>query len=195
MAPCSRASRGPSPRPQAEAAEALLRASEGLATEIVDDDDSLWDEQRAAQRGPLVVKVSGLPTRLPDLLRTADELGGVARGPRGPGSLVAALRGAVGRGGRAPAAGTGSPSVQDRPADLDVDPWSEIDPTAQRADAAREGALRSGRGVRVSGYDDTRAPAARPDRRLRALRLLPARPARPTCCGARRWTRRAVASC
>ena len=39
-------------------------APEGLATEIVDEDEPLWDEQRAAQRGPLVVKVSGLPTRL-----------------------------------------------------------------------------------------------------------------------------------
>ena len=63
---------GASPRPQAEAAEALLR-DEGLATEIVDD-DTPWDEQRAGQRGPLVVKVSALPTRLPGLLRVADEL-------------------------------------------------------------------------------------------------------------------------
>ena len=63
---------GASPRPQAEAAEALLR-DEGLATEIVDD-DTPWDEQRAGQRGPLVIKVSALPTRLPSLLRVADEL-------------------------------------------------------------------------------------------------------------------------
>src|ERR671923_684513 len=66
---------GAAPRPQAEAAEKLLRA-EGLATEIADDDDQLWDEQRAGQRGPLVVKVSSLPTRLPALVRAADELGG-----------------------------------------------------------------------------------------------------------------------
>jgi len=66
---------GAVPRPQAEAAEKLLRA-EGLATEIADDDEQLWDEQRAAQRGPLVVKVSSLPTRIPELARAAAETGG-----------------------------------------------------------------------------------------------------------------------
>ena len=66
---------GAVPRPQAEAAEQLLRA-EGLATEIVDEDEPLWDEQRAAQRGPLVVKVSGLPTGIANLARAADETGG-----------------------------------------------------------------------------------------------------------------------
>ena len=40
---------GAVPRPQAEAAEKLLRA-EGLAAEIVDEDEGLWDAQRAAQR-------------------------------------------------------------------------------------------------------------------------------------------------
>ena len=73
---------GASPRPQAEAAERLM-AAQGLGTEIVEDDEPLWDEQRAAQRGPLVVKVSSLPTRLPVLLRTADELGGAVAGGSG----------------------------------------------------------------------------------------------------------------
>ena len=66
---------GAVPRPQAEAAEKLL-AAEGLDTEIVDEDEPVWDEQRARQRGPLVVKVSSLPTRLPELLRATTELGG-----------------------------------------------------------------------------------------------------------------------
>ena len=120
---------GASPRPQAEAAEALLRRA-GLSTEIVDDDDSLWDEQRAAQRGPLVVKVSGLPTRLPDLLRTADELGALVVGRAALG--LSWLRfeepsaAAVERLRREWIA-----AVQDRPAKLDVDPWGEIDPAAQ----------------------------------------------------------------
>jgi glycolate oxidase FAD binding subunit len=116
---------GASPRPQAEAAEKLLRA-EGLATEIADDDDQLWDEQRAGQRGPLVVKVSSLPTRLPALVRAADELGGSVVGRAALGlswvrfeepraEPVERLRRdfiAV---------------VQDRPADLGVDPTGPID--------------------------------------------------------------------
>ena len=115
-------------RPQSEAAEVLLRR-EGLSTEILDDDTSVWDEQRAAQRGPLVVKVSGLPTRLPALLRAADQLGAsvVGRAALGvswlrleepSGAAVERLRRdwiAV---------------VQDRPAELHVDPWGEMDPAA-----------------------------------------------------------------
>jgi glycolate oxidase FAD binding subunit len=117
---------GAVPRPQAEAAEKLLRA-EGLDTEIVDDDERLWDEQRAAQRGPLVLKVSGLPTRIPELVRAADETGGsvVGRAALGlswvrfeePGAA------AVERVRRDFVC-----AVQDRPADLDVDPLGPIDP-------------------------------------------------------------------
>lgn len=120
---------GATPRPQAEAAEVLLRR-EGLSTEIVDDDTSLWDAQRAAQRGPLVVKVSGLPTRLPDLLRTADELGASLVGRVALG--VSWLR------FEQPSAAAVEPlrrdwiaAVQDRPAELDVDPWGELNPAAQ----------------------------------------------------------------
>ena len=69
---------GATPLPQADAAERLLH-DEGLVTEI-EDDDRLWAEQRAGQRGPLVVKVSVLPTRLPELLRAADELGAAVVG-------------------------------------------------------------------------------------------------------------------
>ena len=117
---------GASPRPQAEAAEKLV-AAEGLATEIVDDDEPLWDEQRAAQRGPLVVKVSSLPTRLPALLRTADELGGALVGRAMLGlswvrieepsaAVVERLRREF------------IAVVQDRPADLEVDPVGPLDP-------------------------------------------------------------------
>ena len=117
---------GAAPRPQAEAAEKLL-SDLGLATELVDDDERLWDEQRAAQRGPLVVKVSSLPTRLPALLRAADELDAAVVGRAGLGlswlrieepSLEAVER--LRRDWIA--------VVQDRPADLDVDPWGPIDP-------------------------------------------------------------------
>jgi glycolate oxidase FAD binding subunit len=58
--------------PQAEAAERLL-VDAGLATELVEDDDQLWQAQRQAQRSPsgLVVKVSAVQRDLPELLRIA----------------------------------------------------------------------------------------------------------------------------
>jgi glycolate oxidase FAD binding subunit len=120
---------GAAPRPQAEAAEVLLRR-EGLSTEILDDDAPVWDEQRAAQRGPLVVKVSGLPTRMPALLRAADELGASMVGRAALG--VSWLRfedpsaAAVERLRRDWIA-----VVQDRPAGLDLDPWPELDPAVR----------------------------------------------------------------
>jgi glycolate oxidase FAD binding subunit len=117
---------GAAPRPQAEAAEKLLRA-EGLATEIADEDEALWDEQRAGQRGPLVVKVSSLPTRLPAVLRAAGEHGGSVVGRAALGlswvrfeELSAA---AVERLRREFVA-----VVQDRPAGLEVDPTGPLDP-------------------------------------------------------------------
>jgi glycolate oxidase FAD binding subunit len=120
---------GAAPRPQAEAAEKLLRG-EGLATEIADDDDSLWDEQRAAQRGPLVVKVSGLPTRLPQLVRAVDELGGSMVGRATLGLSWVRFEepsaNAVERLRRDFVA-----VVLDRPADLRVDPLGSMDPAAR----------------------------------------------------------------
>ncbi len=120
---------GAVPRPQAEAAERLLRA-EGLATEIVDEDESLWDEQRSAQRGPLVVKVSSLPTRLPDLLRATEELGGLVVGRAALGLSWVRLEEpsvvAVERLRRDFIA-----AVLDRPADLDVDPIAPMEPATR----------------------------------------------------------------
>lgn len=120
---------GTAPRAQAEAAELLLRG-EGLSTEILDEDDSAWDEQRAAQRGPLVVKVSGLPTRLPELLRAADELGALVVGRAALGlswlRIEEPSAKAVERLRREWIC-----AVQDRPADLDVDPWGPIEPATQ----------------------------------------------------------------
>ena len=120
---------GAVPRPQAEAALRLLQA-EGLASEIVDEDESLWDEQRAAQRGPLVVKVSSLPTRLPALLRAVDELGGSLAGRAALGLSWVRFEepsaAAVERLRREFVA-----AVQDRPADLDVDPVGPIDPAVR----------------------------------------------------------------
>jgi glycolate dehydrogenase FAD-binding subunit len=116
---------GAVPRPQAEAAEKLLRA-EGLATEIVDEDEELWDAQRAAQRGPLVVKVSGLPARIPELVRAADEHGGSVVGRAALGLSWVRFEEpsaeAVERLRREFIA-----RVQDRPADMDLDPVGPID--------------------------------------------------------------------
>ncbi len=120
---------GAAPRAQAEAAELLLRR-EGLSTEILDDDDSAWDAQRAAQRGPLVVKVSGLPTRLPELLRAADELDALVVGRAALGlswlRIEEPSARAVERLRR-----DWICAVQDRPTDLDVDPWGPIDPATE----------------------------------------------------------------
>jgi glycolate oxidase FAD binding subunit len=116
---------GATPQPQAEAAERLLR-DEGLSTEL-EDDDRLWDEQRAGQRGPLVVKVSALPTRLPDLLRAADELGAAVVGRATLGLWWLRFEDPrashVGRLRRDFLA-----RVEDRPADLDVDPSAPLEP-------------------------------------------------------------------
>jgi len=120
---------GAAPRPQAEAAEKLLHA-EGLSTDVVDADEPLWDEQRAAQRGPLVVKVSSLPTRLPQLVHTATELGGSLVGRAALGLSWVRFEepsaAAVERLRRDFIA-----VVRDRPADLDVDPVGPIDPATR----------------------------------------------------------------
>jgi glycolate oxidase FAD binding subunit len=117
---------GAAPLPQAETAELLLRR-EGLSTEIVEADAPLWDEQRAGQRGPLVVKVSALPTELPRLLRAADDLDGAVVGRAALGVWWVRLEqpsaAAVERLRRDWIA-----VVQDRPGDLEVDPWGPMEP-------------------------------------------------------------------
>jgi glycolate oxidase FAD binding subunit len=85
------------------------------------------------------VTVSGLPTRLPDLLRTADELGSSLVGRAALGvswlRLEEPSAAAVERLRRSWIA-----AVQDRPAGLDLDPWGEIDPAAQALmERVREG--------------------------------------------------------
>jgi glycolate oxidase FAD binding subunit len=124
---------GAAPGPQAQLAERLLDEA-GLETEIVDDDETLWAEQRERQRAEdphgAVVRVSALPTRLPDLLRAADRLGGSVVGrallglswlrlPQPTGAGIEELRSGL----------RPSPCVVlDRPAVLEVDPWGPLDP-------------------------------------------------------------------
>jgi len=124
---------GVTPRPQAEFAERLLREA-GLDTEIADEDEELWTEQRERQRagGPeeAVLRVSALPTRLPDLIRATEDAGGSLVGravlglswlrlPNPSAEQVDSLRRIL----------HPSPCVLlDRPASLEVDPWGPVDP-------------------------------------------------------------------
>ena len=106
-------------------AKAQARATGGT---LVEDDDSAWRDQRAGQRGELVVRVSTVQSALPDVFRAADRLGGsvVARAafglcwvtlpPGGGAGAVGYLREAL-----APARCV----VLDAPAEVraEVDPW------------------------------------------------------------------------
>jgi glycolate oxidase FAD binding subunit len=70
---------GASPRPQAEAAAALVGA------EVVDDDGALWDAQRDAQLGRR--RLATVQTELPRILRAAREHGATVVGRAGLGLL------------------------------------------------------------------------------------------------------------
>ncbi|HYP48274.1 MAG TPA: FAD-binding oxidoreductase, partial [Thermoleophilaceae bacterium] len=77
---------GAQPAPQAEAAERLLRA-EGLECELVAGDEDLWSAQRDGQRSSsgTVVRVCGVQTQLPALLRAAERAGASVVGRAGLG--------------------------------------------------------------------------------------------------------------
>jgi glycolate dehydrogenase FAD-binding subunit len=96
--------------------------------EIVEDDEQLWAAQRAAQRGPVVLRVSTTQQGLADVLDAAREHGAVcvARAAHGlawlrleaaDAALVTALR-----------ARLGTCVVLDAPAALrrEVDPWGPL---------------------------------------------------------------------
>jgi glycolate oxidase FAD binding subunit len=107
----------------AERAQEATRQLE-LAAEIEEDDDELWAQQRTRQRGGLVVKVSGRPTDLEQVIAAAGDGTVVSRAALGlsyvSGADVAALRDAL-----APRACT----VLDG-ADRVDDPWPAVDPGA-----------------------------------------------------------------
>jgi glycolate dehydrogenase FAD-binding subunit len=91
------------------AGHAALDRAKDTATQlsgvrVVDDDDPLWADHRAAQRGELVVKVSGRPTDLSTVVGVVERHGGrlVARVAGGlswlnlpAGTDVAAIRGGL----------------------------------------------------------------------------------------------------
>jgi glycolate oxidase FAD binding subunit len=123
---------GATPLPQAEAAQRVLDEA-GLATEIREDDDGLWEAQRERQRSPagLVAKVSALQTDLPELVRTAERHGAtlVGRPALGlfwlrldegsPGELVSELRGRY------------VTAVLDRPEGLEIEREAGFEPGAE----------------------------------------------------------------
>jgi glycolate oxidase FAD binding subunit len=101
--------------------------------EVVEDDERLWEEQRAGQRSAegTVVRVSALPTELPDVLRAADETGAKVVGRAGAGLFYLSLPGSAReevellRAELSPAACV----VLDAPAELRaaIDPWGVPD--------------------------------------------------------------------
>ena len=74
--------------PEAGAREVVkLMEHAGLQTRLAGDDDDLWDRQRARQRAleGAVVRVSGLASELPTVLRSAREVGASVVGRAGLG--------------------------------------------------------------------------------------------------------------
>jgi glycolate oxidase FAD binding subunit len=124
---------GMAPHPQAQLAERLLREA-GLDAEIADEDDRLWTEQRERQRASepteAILRVSALPTRLPDVIRATANAGGSLVGravlglswlrlPEPTADQIESLRRIL----------SPSPCVLlDRPESLEVDPWGPVDP-------------------------------------------------------------------
>ena len=77
---------GAAPEAAARAVAALM-GSRGVDVRLVDDDDDLWQRQRARQRatGGAVLRVSGLASELPRVLRAAQQVGGSLVGRAGMG--------------------------------------------------------------------------------------------------------------
>jgi glycolate oxidase FAD binding subunit len=111
---------GAAPEPQAQTAARLLG-------------EPLWEEQRARQRASAgdeaVVRVSGLPTRLPDLIAAVERAGGslVGRAPLGLYWLRIPAASAEGLNALRAEVRPSPCVIQDRPAGLDLDPWGPVD--------------------------------------------------------------------
>jgi glycolate oxidase FAD binding subunit len=128
---------GAAAREQAEAARRLMKDA-GLEGSLVDEDENVWSLQRDGQRSPsgTVVRVSGAPSRAPQVLATATRLGARVVGRAGLGLSWIALE------DRSPDEAAAaveqlrrdlSPSpcvVLDAPAEVRerIDPWGDLEP-------------------------------------------------------------------
>jgi glycolate oxidase FAD binding subunit len=125
---------GASAADQAAAAAAKLRDAGLSGTDVVEDDDELWAGQRARQRAPqgVVVKLGGVLTDLPDVLRAADAAGATVVSRAALGLSWLALEGddLAGRTGRLRRALDGRPTTVLDGAALVGDPWPAPDPGA-----------------------------------------------------------------
>jgi glycolate oxidase FAD binding subunit len=78
---------GAKAEPRAQRAASLMSQAGLTQTEVVENDEALWEAQRAGQRSPdgAVIRVAAAPSRLGDVLRAARASGGrvVARAALG----------------------------------------------------------------------------------------------------------------
>jgi glycolate oxidase FAD binding subunit len=128
---------GSAPRPPVEAAARLMRSA-GVEVDLIDDDEQLWTEQRAAQRardGGAVLRVSGRAGQLADVVRAAEDEGArlvgraalglswIALEPADPDAAAAAVRRLRERLSPSPC------TVLDAPARVReaIDPWDLAD--------------------------------------------------------------------
>ena len=113
------------------AAQARAVAAE-VGGDVLEDDDGAWSEQRAGQRGELVVRVSTVQARLADVLRAADGLDAAVVGRASLGLLWLRLPLAAGADGVRALRAELAPApcvVLDAPAEVRgaVDPWGVPD--------------------------------------------------------------------
>jgi glycolate oxidase FAD binding subunit len=118
---------GAEAEPQAQAARRELERA-GLEASVMDEDADAWEAQRAAQRGELVLRVSALQSRLGDVLRAAERLGGGVVGRGALGICWLSLPPEIGAEGVRELRAELAPSacvVLDAPDDVraEVDPW------------------------------------------------------------------------
>jgi glycolate oxidase FAD binding subunit len=84
---------GSAPRPSVESAARVMHDA-GAQADLIDDDEQLWTDQRAAQRardGGLVLRVSGRAGQLADVVRAAEDEGARLVGRAGLGLFWIAL--------------------------------------------------------------------------------------------------------
>jgi glycolate oxidase FAD binding subunit len=115
--------------------ESLAQAQEAareVGGDAIEDDDAAWEQQRAGQRGELVVRVSTVQSRLADAFRAADALDGSVVGRAGLGLLWVSLPRDAGAAGVRSLRGALAPApcvVLDAPEEVreELDPWGIAD--------------------------------------------------------------------